>query len=230
MFPSVSAAYRSPTFMVQCFVTMAINFGINFGLEWAQMSEWGKKASVQSWPGISVWRLDTPVNSCIALDILVSAFSIGFLCTLLATGGTQKEVRDKKCEMLPNDAATTGYWLLTPVPIVGLFPRSLATGIYVTALFGVPTLLLSWAAVGSGYMRGFDYTVFKGIWAMIVAGIVYAMVFPAAINVRNFPETEFEELVALANSIGADAEDFDTGFSSGPTRDVFRGKKSVSHI
>ena len=33
------------------------------------------------------------------------------------------------------------------------------------------------------------------------------MLFPAAINARNFPELEFEELVALANCMGVEDND-----------------------
>ena len=206
-FPSIQAAYRSNTFVSQCILTMAINFGINFGLEYAVMSEWGKKINTDTWPGIAAWRLDTPVNSCLALDMLLSSFSIGFLCTLLATGGTQKEVREKKCLMLPVGAASTGWWRWTPVPVAGLFPRSLATGFYITAFIGIPSFFIAWATIGNGYMNGYTYTVFKGIWSCIVAGIVYALLFPAAINVSNFPELEFEELVSIANSMGDDVYD-----------------------
>ncbi len=209
-FPSIQDAYRSTTFASQCILTMAINFGINFGLEYAAMSEWGKKTNPEAWPGIAAWRMDTPVNSCLALDMLLSSFSIGFLCTLLATGGTQKEVREKKCLMLPVGAASTGFWKFTPVPIAGLFPRSLATGIYITVFIGIPSLFVAWATIGNGYMEGYTYTVFKGIWACVVAGIVYALLFPAAINIMNFPELEFEELVSLANSMGDDDVDEST--------------------
>jgi hypothetical protein len=203
VFASARAAYASPTFAVQLAVNMAINFGVNFGIEWATMSEWGRKANPGAWPGISAWRFDTAANSCLALDMLLTTFSIGFLCSLLATGGVQKEVREKKCEMLAADATRGGWWAWTPVPIESFFLRSLATGAYATALLGVPSLLVAWATIGNGQMEGFTYVVFKGVWATAVAGLTYFLIFPAAINVRNFPELEFEELVELAGKDGS---------------------------
>ena len=206
-FPTAAAAYKSATFWAQLVLTMAINFGINFGIEWASMSEWGKKSDPSAWPGIAAVRLDTAVNSCLALDMLLTTFSCGFLCTLLATGGTEKEVREKKCAMLEPAAIAGGLWRWTPVPIENLCARSLATGVYMTVLIGAPSFLFAWAGIGNGYMNGYSYVVFKGVWGMFVSALVYALVFPAAISKRNFPDLEFEELIALANKLPDDDED-----------------------
>lgn len=197
MFETAGAAYRSPTFAVQLFITMVINFGVNFGLEYATLSNWGKNPNRAAWQGMAAWRMNAN-NSCLSMDMLITTFAIGFMCTLLATGGTQKEVREKKCDVLNPAATEGGWWVYTPVNIRNLCCRSLATGLYITALIGLPSFLIAWACVGGGAMEGYTYTVFKGIWAMAISVVVYALVFPAAINKRNFPELEFEELMSLA--------------------------------
>ena len=195
-------AYQSPTFAIQLIITMIINFCINFGYEWAAMSQWGKVPDRSAWPRISAFGMDAPLKSCLVLDLLLSTFFIGGLCTLAATDGTQKEVREKKCDVLEHSAITGGWWAYTPVPIIGLGLRSLATGIYMTVLVGLPTFLIAWAAVGNhGSMNGYAYVWFKAVWATIISGVVYSMVFPAAISKRNFPELEFEALMALSAGV-----------------------------
>jgi hypothetical protein len=135
------------------------------------------------------------VGSCLALDMLLTSFAMGYFCTLLATGGTQKEVRDRKCDTLLHHEFNRGYWLLTPVPIRDLCLRSFAMGIYTFALVGVPSFLIAWASIGNGFINGYSYTVFKGLWCMFLSVPVYTLVFPAAIDKRNFPELEFEALL-----------------------------------
>jgi hypothetical protein len=191
-------SYKSVTFAIQMVMTMAINFGINFGLEWAFMSQWGAVKDTAGWPGIPALRLEAPLNSCLALDFALTPFFIGFLCTLAATDGTQKEVLKGACAMLEPAALSRGWWKWTPVPIRSLLLRALATGLFAVAFLGAPTFLIAWAAIGTGRMNGYSYTCFKGAWGMLVSGCVYAFVFPAAICKHNFPELEFEELAGLA--------------------------------
>jgi hypothetical protein len=205
MYLTAEEAYRSPTFAVQLTMTMVINFGINFGYEWAAMGQWGKVTDRSAWPRISAFRMEAPLNSCLALDLLLTTFFIGALCTAAATDGTQKEVREKKCDVLEPSAISGGWWRYTPVGIRDLRLRSVATGIYITVLVGVPTFLIAWAAVGSGSMNGYAYVWFKGVWATLVSGVVYCFVFPAAISKNNFPELEFEALMALASGVNGDA-------------------------
>ena len=140
-------------------------------------------------------RFNTSVKNCLALDMLLTTFAMGFFCTLLATGGTQKEVRDKKCQMLLHHEFNRGWWLYTPVPIRDLCLRSFAMGIFFTLVVGVPTFLIVWAAIGNGLFNGYSYTVFKGVWCMLISAPLYALIFPAAIDKRCFPELEFEELL-----------------------------------
>ena len=140
-------------------------------------------------------RLNTVVGNCLALDMLLTAFAMGFFCTLLATGGAQREVRDKKCPMLSPAAFNQGYWLYTPAPIRDLCLRSFAMGLYMVALLGAPTFLLVWAVIGNGLFSGYSYTVFKGVWCMLISVPLYAVIFPAAIDRRCFPEMEFDLLL-----------------------------------
>jgi hypothetical protein len=199
VFKTALESYRSPTFIGQVILTMAINFGINFGLEWATLSKWGDRSNTEAWPDLEMWVLNTDVNSCLGMDVLLTSFLIAFFCTLLATGGTQKEVREKKCDVLDPEATAAGLWRYTPVRFRGLCARSCAMGFFFLALCGLPTVLLLWAAVGSspGAWSGYAYTVFKGCWASAMSALVYALLFPAAIDKRNFPELEFEELMEL---------------------------------
>ena len=173
------------------------------------MTHWGGNKNdptwedrMAKWPTINAWGpFDSGqhgVNSCLALDMLLSTFLIGYMCMLLATDGTKKEVRKKKCATLAPELIQGGWWRYTPVPIKNLCLRSCATGAYVTLLIGIPSFLIVWASIGSGNMPGLPYTIFKSIWCTAVSGVVYAIVFPAAINKANFPELEFEELMGLA--------------------------------
>lgn len=176
---------------------MIINFGINFGWQYATFSNWGARPNTGAWPGLTVWRWSFDVNSCLALDLPLTSFMVGLMCMLLATGGTQKEVREKKCETLEPAAIDAGVWRYTPIRFRGLGTRSCATGFYFAALAGLPTVVLLWAILGPREFAGYSYTVFKGVWASAVSAGVYVFVFPSAIDKRNFPELEFERLMEL---------------------------------
>jgi hypothetical protein len=206
VFATVQDSYKSQTFIGQVILTAFINFGINYGLEYASMSKWGDRPNTDAWPALQMWVLNTDVNSCLGMDILLTAFLISYMCTLLATGGTQKEVREKKCDVLDPKATEAGIWLYTPVRFRGLCVRSCAMGFFFLFLVGLPTVLIVWAAVGGGAWAGYDYTIFKGIWASIMSIFVYTLLFPAAIDKRNFPELEFEELMALQNESWKEGE------------------------
>ena len=134
--------------------------------------------------------------------MLLTAFAMGFMCCLLATGGTQKQVLARKCDTLVHTAFAEGFWRYTPTPIRDLCARSFAMGLFFAALVGAPSFLLAWAAIGGGLMNGYSYTVFKGVWAMLMSAPLYALVFPAAIDRRNFPEIEFEDLLQRVEAQG----------------------------
>ena len=48
-------------------------------------------------------------------------------------------------------------------------------------------------------MPGQAYVIFKSLWATFVSAFVYALVFPPAIDKRNFPELEFQEFQSAIN-------------------------------
>jgi hypothetical protein len=173
---------------------MLINFGINFGWEWASLSDWGNKQDKAAWPAIPAWGFNNAATSCLALDMPLTTFLIGFMCSLLGTGGTQKEVRERKCKMLASHVCEGGWWRFTPVKVRNLCNRSLCVGAFVTALIGVPSFLIVWAAIGKGAFAGYGYTIFKGLWATFVSAVVYALVYPAAIDKHYFADLMFEEL------------------------------------
>ena len=203
--PTVLAAWRTPTFASQLVITMLINFGINFGWQYATFSKWGARDNTEAWPALQVWVLDPDANSCLGQDLLLTSFLLAFMCTLFATGGTQKEVREKKCDVLDPQATAGGAWRYTPVRFRGLCARSCAMGGFVLLTAGAPTMLAVWAALGNeGAWEGYSYTVFKGVWCMLMSAFVYALLFPAAIDKRNFPELEFEELMELQSAAWKD--------------------------
>lgn len=204
VFKTAREAYRSPTFISQLIINMCINFGINFGVQWATFSKWGDRKNPAAWPALQMWIMNPDVNSCLGFDLSLTGFLIAFMCTLLATGGTQKEVREKKCEVLDPLATAGGVWRYTPVRYRGLCTRSLAMGIFFWIFAALPTILFLWMIIQNGAMSGLGYTIFKGIWAFVVAGFVYTLLFPAAIDKRNFPEFEFEELMALQSDAWKD--------------------------
>ena len=142
-----------------------------------------------------------PLNSCLALDMLLTTFLIGLLCSLAGTPGTQQEVKDKKCEALdPQVFEAEALWRYTPVVIRSIGLRSLALGLFTTAVVGVPSFLLVLCGVGAqGAMPGQAYVIFKGVWAMFVSAFVYTFVFPPAIDKRNFPDLEFQEFHSAIN-------------------------------
>ena len=144
------------------------------------MSKWGDRSNTDAWPSLEMWNMNKDVNSCLGMDISLTAFLVAFMCTLLATGGTQKEVREKKCDVLDPLATAAGAWRYTPVRFRGLCARSCAMGFFFLTLCGLPTLLIVWMAVQGGTWSGYGYTVFKGIWAAAMSAFVYALVFPAA--------------------------------------------------
>jgi hypothetical protein len=196
---SAREVVRKSTFIPQAIMTMCINFGINFGVAWATYSNWGKNGhDYASWPTVAMWRLNPVTNSCLALDMTLTAFLIAYFCTLLGSNGAQKDVKDKKCDVIDSSVTAKGWWRYTPVGIHNLCLRSAAMGLYFWTLAGVPTLLLLWAGVRGGEMSGIAYVSFKGVWATFTAFFVYVLVYFAAIDKRNFPEIEFESLVRMA--------------------------------
>jgi hypothetical protein len=193
--------FLKSTYIPQTILSCCINFGINFGLAWASYSNWGKRGhDYDTWPSISVWKWNYDVNSCMALDLFMTAFLMGFFCTLLATGGAQKDVKDKKCEAIEPGVLERGLWRWTPVRFRNICIRSLAQGLFWVILAYVPTIIILSIAVRGGAIGGLGFVCFKGIWAFFLAAPMYTVVYFAALDRRNFPEMEFDSLMRLTGN------------------------------
>lgn len=201
-FKTVKAALSTPTFVVQSLITVIINVAANLGLPYGTYSNWGARRNPDQFPALGVWSWNYEVGSCLGMDILLTHFLLGTLCTWASTGGAQKDVRERKCKALEPAALAQRPWVYTPVNVRSVFWRGLAMGFYVTALLGVPVLLLVWAAVGNGTWSGYSYVITKGIYAgVFLAFGVYVLVYLSAIDRRNFHELEY---TALTSAPGGD--------------------------
>lgn len=200
-FLSVKESFGSATFKGQMIVNIIINFVINGGIQWATFSKWGGRPAKESWPDIYVWKIDDQddVGTSMGRDLYLTAFAVGFFCSLFATGGTQKEVREKKCKTLVTDALTEGWWRFTPISIRNVCLRSLCIGAVMVATLATLFIMFLWAIVGGGAVSGFTYCLVKAFYAgFLITPAVYTFVYPAAINKANFADMEFEKLMDLA--------------------------------
>ena len=127
------------------------------------------------------------VDSVIGGELLISAFCIGFLTTVFASGGIQKEVREGRCAMLDPGVTAGGWWRCTPVRDTNLCRRGVLLGLEAVALLGLPSVLLIYAGTGDGVWPGLAFCVFKGFWAIVVAVPVFLVVYLAATDARHFP-------------------------------------------
>jgi len=162
---------------------MVINFFINFVWGWVAFSSGAP--SPASWPGIHVWALSN--NTCVALDLFLSALLVGGLGMLAGTGGIQREVAAGRCGVLDPALLEHPSLRRTPLPVRGLLRRSLATGLFLVGALATPMLLLVWIAVGNGAMAGLSWVVLKAFWAAVAAAAAQCIVFPSAISRDNLP-------------------------------------------
>lgn len=89
MYYSTLDVFRSWVFQVQFAIALCINFGVNFGFEWATLSDYGERdALVDIW----FWKMNA-VNTSIVADVLLTSFLIGYLPIVLATWGIKVESR-----------------------------------------------------------------------------------------------------------------------------------------
>ena len=200
-FRTVRAALATPTFIIQAFLTIAINLLVNLGIPYATYSNWGARTHPGQFPSIGMWDWNYEVGSCIGMDILLTHFLLATMCTWASSGAAQKDVRERKCSALEPSALAASPWVYTPVNVRSLFWRGLAMGFYVTLLVGIPVLFLVWIGVRNGTWPGYSYVIIKGIWAgVFLAFPVYVLVFISAIDKRNFPEFEYSALASPGSS------------------------------
>ena len=194
-YKTARAALNSPTFFVQAFLTIVINCIVNIGIPYATYSNWGARDHAEQFPAIGMWRWNFEVQSCIGLDIFLTHFLLGMMCTWAGSGGAQKDVRERKCPTLEPAALARRPWVYTPVNIRSMFWRGIAMGLYFCLLAGVPILFLTWLVVRGDMWPGYSYVWVKGIYAgVFLATAVYVLVFLSAIDRRNFPELEYNML------------------------------------
>jgi hypothetical protein len=147
-----------------------------------------------------VWNWSYDANSCIALDLFLTVFLMAFFCTLLGSGGVQKDVKEKKCEAMETAVIQRGWWRFTPVRFRNLCVRSFMQGLFFCVLVYPVIILILTIALRGGTMSGLGYVIFKGIFAFFLAWPVFTIVYFAAIDRRNYPELEFESLMRLTGA------------------------------
>lgn len=74
---------RSPVFQIQLIIGTIINFGVNFGFEWATLSDYGQKSSLYD---MKYWT-QNGAKASIVSDVLITSFLLGYLSIVLATWG-----------------------------------------------------------------------------------------------------------------------------------------------
>lgn len=192
-------------YFAQLGVNVVINGLINGVLAYGTYSNWGSRKEPATWPGVWVWKMNSETNSCAALDIILTCFFIGCMCTLFGTGGVMKDVKDKKVDIMDTAVTKGGWWRFTPVRIENLCMRALAQGLYAIVWGGVPTLIIFSLALQGDSMSGLGFTVFKALWAAFFLAIpIFTVAFFAGMDARHFPELEFESLMR-AGGLGVTA-------------------------
>ena len=101
MFQTAYEALTSKAFFGQASISFVINGAINGVISWITYSNWGQRAETLQYPSLPVWTWNYELNSCGALDVLLTTFFISYFSVLLATAGVRKDVREKKCKVWP---------------------------------------------------------------------------------------------------------------------------------
>ena len=82
MYYSTREVLRTKVFQVQLVIGMCVNFGVNFGFEWATLSEYGKTGLHP----MQFWTMNAASTSVVA-DVIITTFLVGYLSVTLATWG-----------------------------------------------------------------------------------------------------------------------------------------------
>lgn len=202
MMTSAWEALSTATFRVNVIASMIINFAVNFGFEWATLSQWGK-IEVKDFPRLYMTKWNYTVNSCILMDMLLTAFFIGSLTTLFATNGVVQDIKKGKMTPIATSVTDTFLWKLTPVRVMHLGIRSMLMGIWWTVVAGLPTIAIVAAALSGTSMDGVSYAWLKGVWAVAVCVPVNIFMFLSCADERLHRGLAFARLVE--GSAAADA-------------------------
>jgi hypothetical protein len=219
MYRTLEEVIRSKSYIIQVVFSMLINFGINFGLEYATMTNWGKRKDRTTpcdpdhathrenndrWDcaSLEVWTWNHYVNSCIAFDWVMTCFFLGFFCAFFGTGGAEKEVDKKVSETVDDAVLLNGFLKYTPVAVVGQCKRSFYIALQNLLLFCVPVLAIMSVALPPGHSWGvWQYVTFKGVMTFFMAFPVYTLAHLSGIRHSHHARREREALLASGHYV-----------------------------
>lgn len=205
LYMSAREAMGGFTYRVQLTFSIIFNFGINFLIEWWALSK-GFKFNKNNLEPLWMWRMNPDVNSCIGMDMYLTAFLLSFFTVVFASNGVVKDIEDGKCKPVDTSVTQRGWWQYTPVRVHGLCLRGLLTALQMSAVAGTLGMLLFWAGIGSEEMPGLEYICLKSTFAAIAIIPVYSLVFFSAADSRNFEGVAFQALLAGSNGEGVQRE------------------------
>lgn len=211
VFKTSKEGFQNPTFGGQIIVSMIINFGLNLGFAWGASNNWGDyHNNYDQWNHFHMTQSEGSA-AAIPLDLAMSTFFMSFFSVVFGTRGVQQEVRKNKCDVLDPRVLQRGFWRWTPVRIPGLCFRAFVTALYFLLCAYGPSILIFWAALGNtGSVYGLTYTIVKALWCSIVSTFITTIVYFSALDARNFPDMELDDLLAEVNGF-ADGENGTSG-------------------
>lgn len=210
MYHSVKEVFASKSYIISIIFNICVSFGINFGIEYAVLTNWGKRhdrdtpcdpdashsVNDNRWDCVrlGVWEWNSYANSCIAMDWIITCLFLSFFTSSLGTGGAVKEVKQGKCETVDDAALNVGLLKYTPVRVDGLCKRSLLMSALTIGTFGVGIVAILSIALPNGHTWGvWQYCTFKGVVCGFMVVPVYTIVHLAAIKQSYHERLEREE-------------------------------------
>ncbi|KAA0154434.1 hypothetical protein FNF31_06315 [Cafeteria roenbergensis] len=201
--PTLWDATKTLTFRVNIVISMIVNFGVNFGFEWASLSQWGT-IKPEDFSRLYVIKWNSTVNSCILMDMLLTCFLIGSLTVLFGANGIVQDIKKGTMPPLSSTVADSCFFRrLTPVRIMHVGLRALAIGIWWTVVVGLPTVGIIAAVLGGGSMDGVGYAWFKGVFATILCIPIFIFMFVGCTDERLHRGLAFARLVEGATAADA---------------------------
>ena len=152
----LSERHRRFLLIEQGVVPAVFNFALNAGIAWALF---------RSVATIPLWG-----ESSVGGDLLVTAFLLPFLTSVIVSALVAREVRSGKVPALSPDQVSQSRWSRRSASLRGLFLGSLSV------LFGAIPLV--WA-LSLGQAQPFptsEFVLFKGVWTAMLALLVTPIV------------------------------------------------------
>lgn len=224
-----SDVLKSTVFRVQLVIAIIINFGVNFGFEWATLNNYGASSTLEP---MYFWKMNK-VNTSIVADVLLTTFLVGFLSVTLATWGikvcglcflgyvpsscessvfAQDEVRKKfNTHPIHKSVLERGiWWYYWPVRVQGVCKRGFAIGFYFDVLLGLPYLCLLAAVLGwdSTPIAGEAYCALKASYVAVCTIFIFPGMYFSAISSDKFESPEYSYLLqpVPVSASGIDAD------------------------